>query len=104
MDRFSELAIFVGILFFYASSGSPYETLLAGAAMTFSLLTSYTRSRAEGLGIRCEVGLLERAGRVVILSLFALAGFLTAGIALVAAGALVTTVQRILHVDRATRK
>ncbi len=104
MDRFSELAIFVGILFFYASSGSPYETLLAGAAMTFSLLTSYTRSRAEGLGIRCEVGLLERAGRVVILSLFALAGFLTVGIALVAAGALVTTVQRILHVDRATRK
>ena len=104
MDRFSELAIFVGILFFYASSGSPYETLLAGAAMTFSLLTSYTRSRAEGLGIRCEVGLLERAGRVVILSLFALAGFLTAGIALVAAGALVTTVQRILHVDRTTRK
>ncbi|MEJ7631641.1 MAG: CDP-alcohol phosphatidyltransferase family protein [Rubrobacteraceae bacterium] len=104
MDRFSELAIFVGILFFYASSGSPCETLLAGAAMTFSLLTSYTRSRAEGLGIRCEVGLLERAGRVVILSLFALAGFLTAGIALVAAGALVTTVQRILHVDRATRK
>jgi CDP-diacylglycerol--glycerol-3-phosphate 3-phosphatidyltransferase len=104
MDRFSELAIFVGILFFYASSGSPYETLLAGAAMTFSLLTSYTRSRAEGLGIRCEVGLLERAGRVVILSLFALAGFLTAGIALVAVGALVTTVQRILHVDRATRK
>ena len=104
MDRFSELAIFVGILFFYASSGSPYETLLAGAAMTFSLLTSYTRSRAEGLGIRCEVGLLERAGRVVILSLFALAGFLTAGIALVAAGALVTTVQRILHVGRATRK
>ncbi|MBA3792434.1 MAG: CDP-alcohol phosphatidyltransferase family protein [Rubrobacter sp.] len=104
MDRFSELAIFVGILFFYASAGRPYETLLAGAAMTFSLLTSYTRSRAEGLGIRCEVGLLERAGRVVILSLFALAGFLTAGIALVAVGALVTTVQRILHVDRATRK
>ncbi len=104
MDRFSELAIFVGILFFYASAGRPYETLLAGTAMAFSLLTSYTRSRAEGLGIRCEVGLLERAGRVVILSLFALAGFLTAGIALVAAGALVTTVQRILHVDCATRK
>jgi len=104
MDRFSESAIFVGILFFYASEGRTYEALLAGAAMTFSLLTSYTRSRAEGLGISCEVGLLERAGRVVILSLFALAGFLTAGIALVAAGALVTTVQRILHVGRATRK
>ena len=104
MDRFSESAIFVGVLFFYASAGRPYETLLAGAAMTFSLLTSYTRSRAEGLGIRCEVGLLERAGRVVILSLCALAGFLTAGVALVAAGALVTTVQRILHVGRSTRK
>lgn len=103
LDRLSESAVFVGIIFYFAAVGSSYEALLAGAAMTFSLGTSYTRARAEGLGIDCEVGLLERAGRVVILSLLSIAGFLTVGLALVAAGALVTTVQRILHVRRATR-
>lgn len=103
LDRLSESAVFVGIIFYFAAVGSPYEALLAGAAMTFSLGTSYTRARAEGLGIDCEVGLLERAGRVVILSLASITGFLTAGLALVAAGALITTAQRILHVHRAAR-
>jgi CDP-diacylglycerol--glycerol-3-phosphate 3-phosphatidyltransferase len=87
LDRLSEAAIFVGIVFFYAAGASPYEALLAGVAMTFSLLTSYARARAEGLGIECQVGLLERAGRVVILSVFSMLGLLTAGLGLVAAGA-----------------
>ncbi len=103
LDRLSESAIFVGVIFFYAASGRPYETLLAGIAMTFSLMTSYARARAEGLGLKCEVGLLERAGRVVILSLFSLMGFLIVGIGFVAVGALVTTAQRILHVRRLTK-
>ncbi len=103
LDRLSESAIFIGIVFFYASSSRPYEALLVGVAMTFSLMTSYTRARAEGLGFECEVGLLERAGRVVILSLFSLTGFLIAGVGLVAVGALVTTAQRILHVRRLTK-
>lgn len=103
LDRLSESAVFVGIIFFYASSSRPYEALLTGAAMTFSLLTSYTRARAEGLGLKCEVGILERAGRVVILSVFSLAGFVTFGVGLVAVGALITTAQRMLHVHRATR-
>lgn len=104
LDRLSEAAIFVGIIYFYAAASRPYEALLAGAAMTFSLLTSYARARAEGLNIECQVGLLERAGRVVILSAFSIAGFLTVGLGLVAAGALITTAQRILHVRRATSK
>jgi CDP-diacylglycerol---glycerol-3-phosphate 3-phosphatidyltransferase len=104
LDRLSEAAIFVGIVFFYAAAGLPYGALLAGVAMTFSLLTSYARARAEGLGIECQVGLLERAGRVVILSVFSMAGLLTAGLYLVAAGAIITTAQRILHVRRATRE
>lgn len=103
LDRLSEAAVFAGIIFLYASSSSPSGTLLASLAMTFSLLTSYTRARSEGLGIPCEVGLLERAGRVVLLSAASLLGFLGIGLALVAAGALVTTGQRILHVRRETR-
>lgn len=103
LDRLSEAAIFVGIIYFYAATARPFEALLAGTAMTFSLLTSYARARAEGLDIECQVGLLERAGRVVILSAFSIAGLLTFGLGLVAAGALVTTAQRIIHVRRATR-
>jgi CDP-diacylglycerol--glycerol-3-phosphate 3-phosphatidyltransferase len=103
LDRLSEAAIFVGIIFFYAAAARPHEALLAGAAMTFSLLTSYARARAEGLNIECQVGLLERAGRVVILSAFSIAGLLTFGLGLVAVGALITTAQRLLHVRRATR-
>ena len=103
LDRLSESAIFVGVIFFYAASGRPYEVLLAGTAMAFSLMTSYTRARAEGLGLKCEVGLLERAGRVVILSLFSLVGLVIWGVGLVAVGALVTTTQRILHVRRVTK-
>src|SRR5829696_6807901 len=103
LDRLSESAVFVGLIFFYASSARPYEALLAAMAMTFSLLTSYARARAEGLNIDCRVGLLERAGRVVILSVFSIVGLPTVGLGLLAAGALVTTAQRILHVRRATR-
>lgn len=103
LDRLSESAVFVGIVFFYAASGLSLGALLAGVAMTFSLLTSYARARAEGLGVECKVGILERAGRVVILSVFSILGLLTAGLWLVAAGALVTTAQRILHVNRVTR-
>jgi CDP-diacylglycerol--glycerol-3-phosphate 3-phosphatidyltransferase len=103
LDRFSESAIFVGVIFFYAALSRHYEALLAGVAMTFSLLTSYTRARAEGLGFKCEVGLLERAGRVVILSVCSLTGFLILGVGLVAIGALITTAQRILHMRRVTR-
>ncbi len=104
LDRLSEAAIFVGIVFFYADAGPPFGALLAGAAMTFSLLTSYARARAEGLGIGCKVGLLERAGRVVILSASSLLGLLTPGLLLLAAGALITTTQRLLHVRRESRE
>jgi CDP-diacylglycerol---glycerol-3-phosphate 3-phosphatidyltransferase len=103
LDRFSESAIFAGIVFFFASSASPWAALLAAFAMTFSLLTSYARARAEGLGVECKVGILERAGRVTILSIFSILGFLTIGLALVGAGAAVTTAQRILHVARTSR-
>ncbi len=104
LDRISESAIFVGLIYFYAGAFRPYEAWLAGIAMTFSLLTSYARARAEGLNIECEVGLLERAGRIVILSVFSILGLPTVGLLLVAAGALITTAQRILHVRRATRR
>lgn len=98
LDRLSESAILIGLVFAFAASGRPYAALLAGAAMAFSLMTSYARSRAETLGYECNVGLLGRAGRVAILGVSAVAGLLLAGIAVVAVGAAATTVQRVVHV------
>jgi phosphatidylglycerophosphate synthase len=103
LDRLAESAILAGLLFLFAASGRPYAALAAGAAMAFSFLTSYTRSRAETLGYDCAVGLLGRAGRVVILGFSALAGVPLAGAAVVALGAAVTTLQRVLHVRRLHR-
>jgi CDP-diacylglycerol--glycerol-3-phosphate 3-phosphatidyltransferase len=100
LDRLSESAIFMGIIYYYAITANPSGALLAAAAMTFSLMTSYARARAEGLGYKCQVGLLERPGRVLLLSVFSIFGLMTVGVAAVAAGAAVTTVQRILHVRR----
>lgn len=100
LDRLSESSILVGIAFAFSVSGRPYAALISGAALTFSFLTSYTRSRAEALGYGCEVGLLGRPGRVAILGLAALAGVTLIGISVVAIGAAVTTVQRVLHVRR----
>ena len=79
LDRLSESAIFVGLIFFYASMARPYGALLAGAAMTFRS-SPLRRARAEGLNIDCEVGFLERAGRIVILSVFSIFGPLTVGL------------------------
>lgn len=98
LDRLSESAILVGFVFFFAASGRPAGALVAGAAMTFSLLTSYTRARAEVLGYDCNVGVMGRAGRVAILGAGSVAGAPLAAAAIVAAGAAVTSVQRILHV------
>lgn len=100
LDRLSESAILVGLVFMFAAAGRPYAALVTGAAMTFSLMTSYTRSRAETLGYDCDVGILGRAGRVAILGITALAGLPLPGVALIAAGAAVTTVQRVLHFRR----
>ncbi|WP_053057612.1 CDP-alcohol phosphatidyltransferase family protein [Rubrobacter aplysinae] len=100
LDRLSESAILAGLIFAFAASGRPSAALVAGAAMAFSMTTSYTRSRAESLGYECRVGLLGRAGRVVILGVLALLGVPLAGAAVVAAGGAVTTLQRVLHVRR----
>ncbi|AHY45542.1 Phosphatidylglycerophosphate synthase [Rubrobacter radiotolerans] len=104
LDRISEALIFSAIVFYFAAAGRPVIAFVAALAMTFSLLTSYTRARAEGLGLDCKVGLLERAGRVVILALSALLGLLPFGLFVLATGGAVTTAQRMLHVWRESRR
>ncbi len=66
LDRFSELAAFVGIAAFF---GEGMAVLAVIVALGGSLLVSYTRARGESLGVLCKTGLMQRAERIIILGL-----------------------------------
>ena len=68
-DRLSEAALFLGLLAYYANQGSFQEVVLVGAALVGSMMTSDVRARAEGLGLKCEVGFFTRPERVILLAI-----------------------------------
>jgi CDP-diacylglycerol--glycerol-3-phosphate 3-phosphatidyltransferase len=100
LDRVSESLVFAGFLLYYYQNQQPGLFLVSFAVSTLSLLVSYTRARAEGLGINCEVGWLARPGRVLILAFGFLASLPTVALLLVGGLTLVTVVQRIEWVYR----
>jgi CDP-diacylglycerol--glycerol-3-phosphate 3-phosphatidyltransferase len=108
IDRVAELASFGALIVYYISreGSNRFAVPLVVIALAGSFLTSYTRARAEGLGIDCRVGLLERPERVALLVLGLLFGrtVLFVVVACLAVLTLVTTLQRIVHVYRLTSK
>lgn len=107
LDRVAELAYFAAIVLHFQRTGAGEAwTALALVAAGGAFLTSYTRARAEGLGLDCRVGLVERPERIVILLVGLLAGGAALEIAVAALAALTvaTTIQRIAHVRRAAAK
>jgi CDP-diacylglycerol--glycerol-3-phosphate 3-phosphatidyltransferase len=115
LDRVGEAALFGGIALHFLRGGLPVHTvslgvMLAIAALAASLLVSYTRARAEGLGVECKVGIAARAERFLVLGAPTLlfgAGrdgrlllWIVAVLALVTA---ITVVQRVVHVARSAR-
>jgi len=115
LDRISEIAVYVGLLSLYndyhpelGDVGTIYAIMLA---MAGSLMVSYTRARAEALGIDCKVGLMQRGERVVMIGLAALIfGGSDSGLALriviiaVAILANLTAIHRIIWVYQHTRE
>ena len=102
-DRVGEGAMLAAIALVFARHGKDWAVVLAVAAVVGSFLVSYTRARAEALGLRGDVGLGSRAERVVVITaglVFAPWGGLPWAIALLAATAWLTVVQRILHVRK----
>ncbi|MCS6874305.1 MAG: CDP-alcohol phosphatidyltransferase family protein [Pyrinomonadaceae bacterium] len=75
LDRLSDMVIFSGIIFFYASNTAQRSLLnafLALVAMMGSVMVSYTTARAEAVGVKANVGFLQRPERIVLLILGAL--------------------------------
>jgi len=113
LDRVGDGASFIGIAaFLLTAPGIRFP--VAGAvicmvAVLASLLVSYARARAEGLGLDCKVGLVQRAERIILIglpTLFVGAGpgglVLTGIVALLALGSVITVVQRFLYVYQIT--
>ena len=73
VDRYSELFVFIGLAAFF---NTPFMTALILLAVAGSLLTSYARARAEGLGFECKVGVMQRAERVTFIAVGSVIGSL----------------------------
>jgi len=110
LDRVEEGIVLTAVAAYFAAEGDELAVAAVVVAVLFSLMVSYTRARAEALGVECKVGLATRAVRVVIIAaglLFAkgagLGDFelLAPAIYLLAALTVITTFQRIFHVRRA---
>jgi len=102
-DRVGEGAMLAAIALVFARHGREWAVVLAVVAVVGSFLVSYTRARAEALGLRGDVGLGSRAERVVLITaglVFAPWGGLAWAIVALAATAWLTVIQRILHVRK----
>src|SRR5213593_1651996 len=112
LDRVGESALFTGVAVYFLRGGVPPERLAAAVlacfvALAASLLVSYTRARAEGLGLSAQVGVAQRAERVLLLGVPTL--FFGAGnrgallfwiVVILAVATSVTVVQRVIYVAR----
>ena len=66
LDRFSDIALFLGLIYLYATLRRTDYVMVASLAMMFSIMTSYARARAESLIEKCKVGFMERPERIVL--------------------------------------
>jgi CDP-diacylglycerol--glycerol-3-phosphate 3-phosphatidyltransferase len=104
LDRYSEAVLLLGLLYDASRRGAVAVSIATYVAIVGSLLVSYCRARAEGLGLTCEVGIAPRPERVVVLGVGLLVGLELPVLVLLGVLTHVTAVQRILHVYRLTRE
>src|SRR5579863_5977869 len=116
LDRYSESIILFGLLcyalqrpdlhdaFWPAQHEQTWMIVFIFLATVGSLMVSYAKARAEGLGLECKTGLLARPERVVILAIGLLAGAAIWAVLLLAIFSNVTDIERIVHIWRATRQ
>lgn len=71
LDRYSELAMFLGICYYLVAQNYFLSSLFAFIAMIGSIMVSYVRARAEGLGIECKGGLMQRPERILLIGISA---------------------------------
>ena len=107
LDRLAEASIFIGLSVVYARDQAIGEVALVGAALISSLLVSYVRARAEGLGIECQVGIFTRSERIIVIVLGLLFSHfdyvLISALIIITILSTITVIQRLYQVWKQTR-
>jgi CDP-diacylglycerol--glycerol-3-phosphate 3-phosphatidyltransferase len=97
IDRFSDLALSVGLICLYSSVGRTDYVLITSIAMVFATMTSYTRARAESLVAKCKVGFMERPERIVLFMIGAFTNRMAAVMWVIGVLSIVTVINRIQY-------
>jgi len=97
LDRYSDLALFMGLLVWYSTINRPFYIVLTAIVMTGSVMTSYTRARAENTIPKCKVGFMERPERVVLIIIGALFDRMAPVLWVLAVLSNVTVIHRMIY-------
>ncbi|HJO38813.1 MAG: CDP-alcohol phosphatidyltransferase family protein [Vicinamibacterales bacterium] len=100
MDRFSDISLFIGLIYLYAQLGRTDYVMITALAMMFSVLTSYTRARAESIIEKCKVGFMERPERIVLFMIGAFTNRMAAVLWVIGVLSIVTVADRIFYTWR----
>ena len=95
LDRFSDIALFLGLIYLYADLRRTDYVMVAALAMMFSIMTSYTRARAESLIERCKVGFMERPERIVLFMIGAFTDRMAGALWVILVLSIVTVINRM---------
>ena len=104
IDRYSDMALYMGLLVYYARGERFFYVVLVALVMAGSVMISYTRARAESLIPTCKVGFLERPERIVLIVIGALWDRMAPVLWIIAVLSNITVVHRIHYTWRHTRK
>jgi len=99
-DRYSELVIFGGLLYYYVNQGNVLASMLVFLATAGSVLVSYIRSRGQSLGWDTKIGILTRMERYLVLAPTLIFNIPIVGLWIIAIFANVTAIQRIIDIRR----
>jgi CDP-diacylglycerol---glycerol-3-phosphate 3-phosphatidyltransferase len=100
MDRFSDLALFLGLVYLYSSVHRTDYVVITVIAMIFTVLTSYARARAESVVAQCKVGFMERPERIVLFMIGAFTNRMAAVMWVILVLSILTVANRIFYTWR----
>lgn len=103
IDRYSDLALYFGLLVFYARSNRFFYVVLVAVVMTGSVMVSYARARAESLIGQCKVGFMERPERIVLVIIGALFNRMAPVLWVIALLSNITVIHRIVFTYQQTK-
>jgi phosphatidylglycerophosphate synthase len=103
IDRFSDLALFIGLIYLYSSLHRTDYVVITALAMMFAIMTSYTRARAESLIKKCKVGFMERPERIVLFMIGAFTNRMAAVLWVILVLSVFTVADRIIYTYRELR-